>query len=158
MGNIFSDLGNKRVHHLKRKATTSVVNIFLFQVCGRQFHSRSNSLLQHPHQLPGFYSACRQVWRPPLCLLLHSSSQTWKWGELQCEFKECSLGCGYVIHLFFSIYIPLLNQNILIISHLDYTTKWKEGSKQTLLNTWELHSNGFLFFNVRVWMYVRVCF
>lgn len=34
----------------------------------------------------------------------------------------------------------------------------KKGSKQTLLNTWELCSNGFLFFNVRVWVYVRVCF
>lgn len=59
-----------------------------FQVCGRQFHSCSNSLLQHHHQLPGFHSACWQVWWPPLCLLVHPASQTGQWWELQCEFRD----------------------------------------------------------------------
>ncbi|KAF3822723.1 hypothetical protein GH733_008097 [Mirounga leonina] len=32
----------------------------LGEVCGGQFYSGTNSLLQHHHQLPGFHSACRQ--------------------------------------------------------------------------------------------------
>jgi len=56
------------------------------QVCGRQCHPRSYSLLCHHNQLLRFHSASRQVWWTALCSLVHPSPPAWQWWELQCKF------------------------------------------------------------------------
>lgn len=158
MGNIFSDQGNKRVHHLE----SYYISCKYLPISGTWRAVPFPFQLTTIASLPAAWislslqtSVMAPSLSPPsffLTDLKMRRAAMWVQREL---FRMW-------LHLYFSICVSTVEPEHTYYKTLDTWTmqlsRKKKGSKQTLLNTWELCSNGFLFFNVRVWVYVRVCF